>query len=296
MRRRHKVATAIAGIVTVALGAVGLTNAQPQTLPQQPHALSEGEKDLLHEAEEVLTRSCMAGKGFRTWVVPRRPVPDDREFPYVIDDVEWASRHGYGSDISTQRDKVRAFDPNRRYFAGLASSKRQRALDALHGEKTGKRISIQSPNGMTISRMDGGCAADAQEELYGDLETWFRVLTVTDALDTLRSSMTAGDADFAKSVKDWSTCMHARGLPYETPQEARAAFLNPDRRISREREIRAAVTEARCAASSGLSRTIHRLDEQYGKRLRHQYENEVQTRLRMENEALPRARAAVRSS
>ncbi|MFF4520574.1 hypothetical protein [Streptomyces bluensis] len=296
VRRHHKAAVAVAGIATICAAVAGLTHAQPQISPQRPDALSEGEKDLLHEAEETLTRSCMAGKGFKTWVVPRRPVPDDREFPYVIDDVAWASRHGYGSDILTQRAKVRVSDPNRQYFAGLTSPERQRALDALHGEKSGKRISVKSPNGMTFSRVDGGCTADAQKALYGDLETWFRVLTVTDALETLRSSMTAGDAEFAKSVKDWSACMHARGLPYKTPQEARAAFLNSHRRISREREIRAAVTEARCAESSGLSRTIHRLDEQHGKRLRQQYQDEVRTRLRMENEALPHARAAVRSS
>lgn len=295
MRRHHKAAVAVAGIATI-FGAVGLTYAQSQTPPQRPHALSEGEKDLLHEAEEMLTRSCMAGKGFKIWVVPRRPVPYDREFPYVIDDVEWASKHGYGSDILAQRAKVRVSDPNRQYFAGLTSSERQRALDALHGEKSAKRISVKSPTGVAFSRVDGGCTADAQKELYGDLETWFRALIVTDALETLRSSMTGGDAEFAKSVKDWSACMRARGLHYKTPQEARAAFLNPDRRISQEREIRAAVTEARCAASSGLSRTIRRLDEQHDKRLRHQYQDEVRTRLRMENEALPRARAAVRST
>ncbi|MET8571753.1 hypothetical protein [Streptomyces sp. NPDC004783] len=275
---------------------MGLTHTRSQTLPQRPHALSEEEKDLLHEAEETLTRSCMAGKGFRTWVVPRQPVPDDRDFPYVVDDVEWASRHGYGSDILARRAEVRASDPNRNYFAGLTPAERQRALDALHGERTGKRVSVRSPNGTTVSRVDGGCAAEAQKKLYGDLETWFRVLTVTDALETLRSSMTTGNAEFASSVKDWSACMRARGLPYKTPQEARGAFLNPDRQISRKSEIRAAVTEARCAASSGLSRTVHRLDTQYDKQLRDQYADEVRHRLRLENEALPHARAAVRTS
>ncbi|MEV5177852.1 hypothetical protein AB0L10_44200 [Streptomyces flaveolus] len=275
---------------------MGLTHTRSQTFPQRPHALTEEEKDLLHEAEETLTRSCMASRGFRTWVVPRRPVPEDHTFPYVVDDVEWASKHGYGSDILARRAEVRGSDPNRQYFAALTPKERQRALDALHGERTGRRISARSPNGMTVSRVDGGCAADAQKELYGDLATWFRVLTVTDALETLRSSMTTGDAEFARSVKDWSVCMRARGLPYKTPQEARGAFLNPDRRISRKSEVRAAVTEARCAATSGLSRTVHRLDAQHDKRLRDQYADEVRTRLRLENEALPRARAAVRPS
>lgn len=295
MRCHHKAAVAVAVIATT-VGAIGLTHTRSSTVPQRPHALSEEEKDLLHEAEETLTRSCMAGKGFKTWVVPRRPVPDDREFPYVVDDVEWASRHGYGSDILARRAEVRGSDPNRQYFAGLTPAERQRALDTLHGERTGKRVSVRPPNGMTVSRAAGGCAADAQKELYGDLETWFRVLTVTDALETLRSSMTTGDAEFAGLVKDWSACMRVRGLPYKTPQEARAEFLNPDHRRSRKDEIRVAVIEARCAASSGLSRTAHRLDAQHDKRLRDEYADEVRTRLRLENEALPRARAAVRPS
>ncbi|MEU5525035.1 hypothetical protein ABZ759_31440 [Streptomyces sp. NPDC047860] len=293
MRRHRRAVIAAAAIVTV-VGAVGLANARPEPSTPRPHALGEAQKDTLHEAEEVLTRACMASHGFKTWVVPRRPLPDDRDFPYVVDDLRWASRHGYGSDLSAQREKLRTSDPNRRYFAGLTSSEQKRALDALHGRKSARHITARDPAGMTVGRVDDGCTAQAQRELYGDLETWFRVTTVTDALAALRSRMTAGDAEFTKSVEDWSTCMRARGFPYATPQETRAAF-NADRGISREREIRTAVTEARCAASTGLSRTAHRLDERYGKQLRQRYEEEVRTRLTLENEALARARTIVRS-
>ncbi|MEV5932996.1 hypothetical protein AB0L56_09640 [Streptomyces sp. NPDC052079] len=293
MRRHRRAVIAAAAIVTV-VGAVGLANARPEPSTPRPHALGEAQKDTLHEAEEVLTRACMASHGFKTWVVPRRPLPDDRDFPYVVDDLRWASRHGYGSDLSAQREKLRTSDPNRRYFAGLTSSEQKRALDALHGRKSARHITARDPAGMTVGRVDDGCRAQAQRELYGDLETWFRVTTVTDALAALRSRMTAGDAEFTKSVEDWSTCMRARGFPYATPQETRAAF-NADRGISREREIRTAVTEARCAASTGLSRTAHRLGERYGKQLRQRYEEEVRTRLTLENEALARARTIVRS-
>ncbi|WP_432119998.1 hypothetical protein [Streptomyces sp. bgisy032] len=293
MRRHRRAVIAAAALVTV-VGAVGLANAGPEPSTPRPHALSEAQKDTLHEAEEVLTRACMASHGFTTWVVPRRPLPDDRDFPYVVDDLRWASRHGYGSDLSAQREKLRTSDPNRRYFAGLTSSEQRRALDALHGRKSARHITARDPAGMTVGRVDDGCTAQAQRELYGDLETWFRVTTVTDALAALRSRMTAGDAEFTKSVEDWSACMRARGFPYTTPQETRAAF-NADRGISREREIRTAVTEARCAASTGLSRTAHRLDERYGKQLRQRYEEEVRTRLTLENEALARARTTVRS-
>ncbi|MFE0349489.1 hypothetical protein [Streptomyces griseoluteus] len=293
MRRHRRAVIAAAAIVTV-VGAVGLANARPETSTPQPRALGEAQKDRLHEAEEVLTRACMASHGFKTWVVPRRPLPEDRDFPYVIDDLRWASKHGYGSDLSAQREKIRASDPNRRYFVGLTSSEQERALDALHGKKSAKRLTVRDPAGMTVGRVDDGCIAQAQRELYGDLETWFRVTTVTDAIAPLRSRMTASNLEFTRSVEDWSTCMRARGFRYATPQETRATF-NAERGVDRKKEIRTAVTEARCARSTALSRTVHRLDERYGKRLRHRYEKEVRTRLTLENEALARARTIVRS-
>ncbi|MFF9396794.1 hypothetical protein [Streptomyces griseoluteus] len=268
---------------------------RPDLPAHQPHPLSERQKDVLHDAEELLTRSCMAAHGFKTWVVPRRPLADDREFPYAVDDVRWASQHGYGGDMAARRERLRLSDPNRRYFAGLAPSRQKRALDAYHGAESTKRITVKAPNGLSISRADGGCVALSERKLYGDLATWFRVTTVTDALTGMRRQMVQKDAEFKSSVEDWAACMRKRGFSYASPEKARIAFADPHSGVPRKEEKPTAVAEARCAAATGLSRSVRRLDQRYGERLNDIYADAVRTRLRLENEALPHARAIVRS-
>ncbi|WP_327234041.1 hypothetical protein OG349_08525 [Streptomyces sp. NBC_01317] len=300
--RIHRRAVAMTAAAAVALATVscGVSDSRPvagkqPTTEYGTRPLTEQDKDLLHDAEESLTRSCMASRGFKTWVVPRKPLPEDREFPYVIDDVPWASAHGYGSDIRARRDQLRVSDPNRRYFGGLSPRERERALDALHGEPSARRLEARTPDGATLGRVDGGCTALAQKRLYGDLAVWFRVTTVTDALNKIRYSQVTADTDYADSIRKWSACMRERGSRYADPHEARAAFLDPDKAVPRVREIRTAVTEAECAISSGLSDTARRLDRRYGERLRHEYADEVLTRRRLEAAALERGRSTVRN-
>ncbi|MGW5324503.1 hypothetical protein [Streptomyces sp. NPDC004014] len=290
-------AAAAGAVALVVAGLAGLTAAtsQPHAPAERPVPLSERQKDLLHDAEELLTRSCMAAHGFKTWVVPRRPLADDHEFPYAVDDVRWASEHGYGSDIAARRDRLRLSDPNRHYFAGLTPSRQKRALDAYHGAESTKRITVRAPNGLSLSRADGGCVAQSQRRLYGDLATWFRVTTVTDALIGIRRQMVLEDAEFKASVKGWAACMHKRGFSYASPEKARVAFADPHSGVPRKEEKPTAVAEARCAATTGLSRSARRLDQRYGARLNDRYADAVGTRLRLENEALPHARAIVRS-
>ncbi|MEU5366838.1 hypothetical protein ABZ354_25775 [Streptomyces sp. NPDC005925] len=288
---------ATGAVALVVAGVVGLTGArsQPHTHGERPKPLSERQKDVLHDAEELLTQSCMAAHGFKTWVVPRRPLADDREFPYAVDDVQWASEHGYGSDLAARRKRLRLSDPNRLYFAGLTPSRQKRALDAYHGAESTKRITVRAPNGMSISRTDGGCVAQSQKELYGDLATWFRVTTVTDALAGIRNQMVLGDVEFKGSVKDWATCMRKRGFSYASPEKARVAFADPDSGIPRQEENPTAVAEARCAAATGLSQSVRHLEQRYGERLNERYADAVWARIRLEDEALPHARAIVRS-
>lgn len=259
--------------------------------PDRP--LTEREKDVLHEAEQLLTRSCMSERGFRTWVVPRVPLPEDRDFPYVVDDARWAGTHGYGSEIQKRRDRIRSSDPNRRYFESLSPDGKKRAADALHGRRGGRRLQVTVPNGMTLARFVDGCTARAQEELYGDLPGWFRASTITNALGDMGRAGVFAEKEFKESVRDWSACMKRRGFRYATPSHARQAFGTPAGTASRKEELRTAVAEAGCAVSSGLSATARRLEQRYGDRLRDEYAGEFETRLRLERAGLPRARLVV---
>ncbi|MDV9176916.1 hypothetical protein R6V09_43170 [Streptomyces sp. W16] len=298
--RPHPQTALIALAVAASLTAVSCEASSPSHDPDPTVAaarpLTERNQDVLHDAEQRLIQSCMAARGFRTWPVPRRPLAEDRDFPYVIDDVRWASRHGYGSDLRAQREQLRTNDPNQRYLRRLQPGDRQRAIAAYNGEQpSAARLQARSPLGMTVTRASDGCTAQAQKQLYGDLTAWFRADVVTGALPALRRQRVVADGEFKAAVKKWSACMQKRGLHYTDPDQARAAFIAPgttsENAARRRQEVRTAVAEAECADDTGFTTAVGRLDRRYDAQLRDRYRNEVGSRLRMENAALPRARA-----
>ncbi|MEV4800319.1 hypothetical protein AB0K18_09895 [Nonomuraea sp. NPDC049421] len=296
VRPRHNFRELTCVMVTTALlgaCAPALSDVERPPVADTGRPLTDHEQDVLYEAEQLLTQSCMRAQGFRIWVVPRRPIPEDREFPYVVDDAAWAREHGYGGEMQQRRDEVRASDPNRRYFESLSPADQMRGTDALHGRREGQKLQVTLPNGMTLTRYTEGCTARAQKQLYGDLEGWFRAGTITDALsDTVRGKVLA-EEEFQASVKDWAACMRKRGFRYATPGESRRAWGKPSGAATRKKEIRTAVAEAECAKSSGLSGTIHRLEKRQRDLLAAEYTSEYKTRRRLERAALPRARSIV---
>ena len=52
------------------------------------------------------------------------PLPDDQQFPYVLTDIGWAARHGYGSDLERQAERLRQGDPNTVYLLSLTPQRR----------------------------------------------------------------------------------------------------------------------------------------------------------------------------
>ncbi|GGN45093.1 hypothetical protein GCM10011578_096700 [Streptomyces fuscichromogenes] len=270
-------------------------SAAPSSAGPAPRALTAVETTLLYDAEQRLVQRCMAAQGFRVWPVARHPVPDDRSFPYAVDDVAWARRHGYGSDIREAVERVRTTDPNRRYLAGLSARRRAAALTALDGpDREGPKVTL--PSGAVTGRSSRGCTSAAENRLYGDLDDWFRAENVTDDLTAVRVQRVLSDPAYRTAVPRWAACMHRRGHPYATPAAGRAAFTEAAAAGTREEEKATAVAEARCATATGLSATAHRLDGHYGAVLRRQYHAVFEDRLRMEHEALPRARSLLRTT
>lgn len=248
------------------------------------------EKSLLFTADQILLRDCMARHGFVYLPVKENPVPDAREFPYVIDDVAWAREHGYGSDIQRALAQVRATDPNQLYFRALPSGRRAAALKAANGERM-EGVTAKAPDGMVAQRSSGGCQSEADRTLYGNLQEWFQAEFTEDSLTGMRQSDVNGDPRFAEAVKPWAACMRKAGHPYPSPARLRAQLPAPEHPLPRTEEVRLAVAEARCAISSGLARTADELDRQYADKLRRQHRSAVETRLRLQHAALPRARA-----
>ncbi|MBB5938181.1 hypothetical protein [Streptomyces zagrosensis] len=301
--RRHRVTAAMLGsIVLAGVVAVHVAGDSPQRdaspasgsrpVPvSEAHPLSAEEKTVLHAAEQVLLRDCMRRQGFKYQVTSENPLPEAREFPYVVDDLAWAAEHGYGSGLQRALEKIKENDPNQRYFRSLPPERRTAALTAANGPRP-KGLTARSPDGMVLSRSDQGCQSEAERTLYGDLKGWFQTQVTVDSLPGLRHQRVRADRRFTTAVRKWSGCMHTAGHPYATPDNARAALTSsaPRQPAPSHQEVRLALAEARCAAESGFSKTIAGLDRHYEKELRRQYRTAVHTSAQLQLGALPRAR------
>ncbi|MEU5431397.1 hypothetical protein AB0H73_38145 [Streptomyces olivoreticuli] len=290
-------APVVAGVVAVALRAAsapadapGRTSARPAaSVLREP---TEKEKELLHKAGQLLLRDCMRRKGFEYRTFERNPVADAREFPYVIDDVDWARRHGYGSDIERAMQEIRRNDVNQHYFQGLPAERRAAALAAANGARP-QGLTARTPDGMTMTRSSAGCQSEAEGTLYQDLRAWFQAQTTATALPPMRNEKVAAEPEFAKATRSWATCMRAAGHDYADPAALRAALPPPERPLPRGQEVELAVDEADCARTSGLGETARRLDRKHDAELRRRYRTEVEARLRLQLAALPRARSVI---
>ncbi|TXS35326.1 hypothetical protein EAO77_37040 [Streptomyces sp. t39] len=255
---------------------------------------SAGEAGLLHDAQQLLLRDCLRRHGFAYTVFPLDEESAAARFPYVVDDTDWARRHGYGGDLAERAARLAAEDPNRAYFASLPPDRRARALVVSNGPSPGG-LSVRLPGGGELRRSDRGCVAEAERRLYGDHGAWFRASARVEALDRIRRSRVVADPAYAEPLRAWSLCMRRAGHPYATPAAARAAAAGPKRALPRDREIALALAEAACAESSGLGATARRLDARHGAALRDAYRADVGTRDRLRAKALIRARQILRA-
>lgn len=292
-RAAVQLAAALLSLVTVSCSTPRNAHGDPMN-PQTPPGrdVSRQEKHLLYTAEQILQRRCMQRYGFQFWITPENPLPEDREFPYVVDDVPWARRHGYGSDLRRRVNELRRSNPNQRYLRTLSPQRRAAAITALDGDRN-KVLEVQLPTGAVMGRSERGCSAEAERRLYGDLGTWFHAKAITADLLAIRRARVLGDPAFAAAVRRWSACMTGHGYAFASPDATRSAFPDPQTAAVRTREIRLAVAEATCAGSSGLADTARHLDRRYEKALNKQYWPVVTTRLHLELAAVPRARSVL---
>ncbi|GHC45657.1 hypothetical protein [Streptomyces cinnamoneus] len=267
----------------------------PRTAHAPRHGSTARIERLLHDAEQLLLRTCMRRAGFDYRPVPDEPGTGERDFPYVLDDSAWASRHGYGRDLQQRlRERARR-DPNGAYFRSLSAPRRAQALLAAN-EPGPRGVSATLPTGGAVQRSDHGCVSDGQRRLYGDLQAWFQASTTVHALDAMRRARVVADHRYARDLAVWAQCMRSAGHPYASPGQARAAALSGTDPLPRARETALALAEVRCAVRSGLAGTARELDARHGAALCRQYRSTIAEKARLQTEALPRARAVVSGS
>lgn len=270
--------------VVLALGALAGCASAPV------RELTGAERIQLDQAEQRLIRTCMARQGFPYWVRAPLTADEQRVFGFVVDDVGWARRYGYGGLVQRQVLAQRAHDPNRIHRESLSPDARAKYTDALAGGPRTKPLTASLPAGGTVKTMIGGCEAEAQTGLYGDRAAWFRLDKVATNLQPLYVHDLISDSRFTTALKAWSRCMHGKGHRYSSPAEIRSALPGLteglDSAAFLAAEVRLAVPEAECARASGLADTARSLQQHY----LGPYAADLAAHGRMELAALDRAR------
>lgn len=286
-------ATTGAGVLVIAAAISGVALANSSGTQRdgikEPGPVTAEEKVLLYRAEERLIRHCMADNGFEYHEIP--PPADNagpRDFPYVIDDVAWARKHGYGV-VEEGRPTA---NPNTAQFEKLSAARKQAWQKMLVGE--GARVSVTLPDGPRYSISGEGCIADARRALFGDLARWYRASKLTEDLPTLVQRAVRDDPRYDAAMADWAGCMRRQGHQVSTPVELRDEHFSRARTmkrvVARAAEIRTAVAEARCAQSTSLSRVIQTIEPEYERDVHAEFGDVVAELNAMERSALPVAR------
>ncbi|WIX82916.1 hypothetical protein QRX50_20170 [Amycolatopsis carbonis] len=266
-QRRHFVlcivaVCAVACVVVAGYSGIGGSVAQAShTNTGSSDLITPADEELENNAEQLLVEKCMIYAGFQTWPRVKLAATPQNLYPYVIDDVQWARRHGFGSDIQQSNAQTAAADPNVRYFSGLSDIDRKRATTALNGplllSSDASRVTVAVPSGGSMSRSTQGCTSESEQELYGNLADWFRVDATGASLNMVRYRMVINDATYVATVKRWASCMDRTGYHHVSPSEAMAAFIGPAVTPTRQVEQRAleistATAEASCSEQTSL--------------------------------------------
>lgn len=298
MRRAFAMRCAAAVIVTAAAAgctASATTEPSGSTASQgtgQGRDLTDAEQVVVARAEGLLTKKCMAAQGFKYWVEPITSVDERKSAVYVLDDISWVRKHGYGGRLA--RAAERAGNPNFTYFNAFSREDRVRYTRTLEGTSS-DTVSVELPRGGTVEGYAGGCRAEAQGELYGDYETWFRVSTITENLGPLFLPDLMKDRRFVHALKSWSSCMHKAGHDYRSPEHLREELARstdglPDGKAHAV-EVELATAEAVCAGddASALADTARALEREYRAKKLKPYADTIATHQRLQHSALARA-------
>lgn len=285
--RRLAIGLSVAGLAVAGLFAVrGFAGPAPAAKAERISVAA----DILDSARSRLANECLARRGFTLPDEVAASGLDLREFPYGVDDVEWATSHGYGTDLMDQAERERKSSPRKLFLDGLPPARRAAILLAMNGAgpRSTSVTEARLPSGGVVRRSSDSCIAEAERELYGDLATWYRVERVTDNLPGVWVAEVLADPAYRSAIGAWATCMRGRGYRYDNPSKAHQD-LRTAPGATREREIRTAVAEATCAHSSGLAATARGLEQRYAAAVRTKYAGEIETRRRLEDAAVPRA-------
>jgi len=273
-------------VAGIGAGGLLLPRGSDAVVPASAH---DGQKVVLHRAEERLVKRCMATAGFRYDEEPMPVPPIERRFPFLVDDVEWARTNGYGRPGEARPRAIAA------YIDALPPERQRLYGPTLLG--AGKQLSVELPGGQRLSASDQGCVATARRRLYGDLPRWFKARKTSDKLIYAVYPAVRADRRFSGAMEQWSACIREHGYPVEGRGELRALVNERTKGKSvdatRAAERDATVAEATCASTTGAGRTLRELEAEYLAKITAEHRRELDDLRVLEQEALPRAEAVL---
>lgn len=290
-------AVACVGAVVIAVTAVGCTadHGTTATAPRaQGRQLTDAEHLLLEHAEALLVKKCMESKGFKYWAEQLLTVDDLKGGGYVLTDVAWARKHGYGSRLKERLQGIQHSDPNNTYANSLPEKRRVSYSRTLEGGPSSGMLTAELPAGGTVQTPRHSCQTEAKGRLYGDFETWFRAEKIATNLSPLYVPQLVKDKRFVRAVQQWSTCMRAAGHEFADPPSVREQLPTLTKGLDKDEayavEVGLAVDEADCANRTPLSKTAHTLQSEYRAKTVGRFAAEVATYERLSLTALARAK------
>ncbi|MEV4040437.1 hypothetical protein [Streptomyces umbrinus] len=259
--------------------------------------LTDAEELRISDAQQRLIGTCMRRQGFKYWEAERLSLEESRTLGYVLDDVGWARKHGYGSRIEAKETAARASNPNLAYRKSLSEQRRQAYDEALDEGIDAPVIAIEIPGGGTLRKRMGGCVAESEKKLYGDPRAWFRAEKAVGHLRSLYVPRVLADQRFSAAQNAWSRCMNRAGYAYKDPGASRQSAVAQASRTAEpkafEAERKLAVADATCARNTDLRPIGEERESHYVAQLRDRYGEALDTHSRLQHQALDRAKKIV---
>lgn len=184
--------------------------------PEAAQAFYQAQETQVQEA----VRTCMAEQGFE-YIPAVYPQPDVATMEF--DQVEYARTQGfgittwYGNEEQMSGPAVDWVDPNQAIVEAMSESEQAAYYEALYGPPVEGEVSEDGETGVTmVSGFGAGCQGEASEEIYGNQNQVYEVMSAE--LEDMYERVQA-DPRIAEANQEWVGCMSDRGYSYESTEQ-----------------------------------------------------------------------------